>query len=109
MDGGPPPPPQIDSNLNKKAYPRQNNNSAFENQIQKINDRVATFVLNQIDLHLNKLDGNLNLEENLLDTGNKNSKKTVHQKLIHLTCKEMSVYRPAKKDELLSLSLLLIV
>ena len=71
----PPPPPPIDSNLNKKANPSQNNNNAFENQLQKIHDRVATFVLNQIDLQLNKLDGNLNLEENLLVTGNKNSQK----------------------------------
>ena len=56
--------PPIDSNLIKKANPSQNNNSALENQLQKINDRVATFVLNQIDLQLNKLDGNMNLEEN---------------------------------------------
>ena len=67
--------PPIDSNLIKKANPSQNNNSALENQLQKINDRVATFVLNQIDLQLNKLDGNMNLEENLLVTGNKNSQK----------------------------------
>ena len=73
-DGVTPPPP-IDSILNKKANPSQNNNSAFENQLQKIHNRVAKFVLNQIDLQLNMLDGNLNLKENLLVTGNKNSQK----------------------------------
>ena len=45
----------MDSNLNKNVKPSQNNNSAFENKLQKINDRVATFVLNQIDLQLNSL------------------------------------------------------
>ena len=61
--------------MNMKANPSQNNNSAFENQLQKIHDRATTFVLYQIDLQLNKLNGNLNLEENLLVTGNKNSHK----------------------------------
>ena len=41
---------QMDSILNKNAKPSQNNNSAFKTQLQKINDRVATSVLNQIDL-----------------------------------------------------------
>ena len=36
---------------------------------------MATFVLNQIDLQLNKLDGNMNLEEILIVTGNKISQK----------------------------------
>ena len=65
----------MDSILNKNAKPSQNNNSAFKNRLQKINDRVSTSVLNQIDLELNKLEGNMNLEETLLVTGNKNSKK----------------------------------
>ena len=37
------------------------------------------------------------------------SKKTVHQKIIHPTCRETPGYRPVKKDNLLSRSLLLIV
>ena len=68
----------MDSSLNKNVKPSQNINSAFENQLQKINDKVATFVLNQIDLQLNKLEGSLNLEANLLVMGNKNSKKINH-------------------------------